>query len=103
MLKHARSKSGVETAVNKILIKNITLFESMIRHLNEFPIMKQMLHAILFQGSDFAYNPDTKEINLVCMFGYAVNSNGKVQIITRAYKDYERRHVGIRKIVNQIS
>lgn len=82
----AWSKSGVETAVNKILIKNIALFESMIRHLNEFPTMKQMFHAILFQGSDFAYNPDTKEINLACMFGYAVNSNGKVQIANRIFE-----------------
>lgn len=62
------------------------LFESMIRHLDEYPSMKQMFHAILFQGSAFAYNPDTKEINLACMFGYAVDRGGMLQIANRIFE-----------------
>ena len=45
-----------------------------------------MFQAILFQGSEFAYNPDTKEINLACMFGYAVDDAGKVRIANRIFE-----------------
>ncbi len=80
------SKEGVTHAVMRILVANIPLFESMIRHLDDYPEMKQMFQAILFQGSEVSYNPDTKEINLACMFGYAVNRKGKVQIANRIFE-----------------
>ncbi|MBD5451081.1 MAG: ATP-binding protein [Lachnospiraceae bacterium] len=85
-LANAWSKDGIERAVKQILIDNIPLFESMIRHLNEYPEMKKMFQAILFQGSEFSYSPDTKEISLACMFGYAVNVEGKVRIANRIFE-----------------
>ena len=80
------SQEGIVKAVKMILVENAPLFESMIRHLNEYPEMKQMFWAMLFQGSEFAYNPDTKEINLACMFGYAVDKQGKVRIANRIFE-----------------
>ena len=80
------SLEGIEKAVKELLIENMSLFGSMVRHLDEYPSMRQMFHAILFQGSDFAYNPDTKEIALACMFGYAVDKKGKVQIANRIFE-----------------
>ncbi len=62
--KEAWSQEGVRKAVKKILIDDTLLFGSMIRHLNDFPEMKRMFQAILFRGSELAYSPDTKEINL---------------------------------------
>ncbi len=57
------SKEGIENAVKQILIDNVPLFENMIRHLNEYPKMNKM-----FQGSEFSYSTDTKEIGLgVCL------------------------------------
>lgn len=82
----AWSHEGIEEAVKTILIDSVPLFESMIRHLNEYPRMKKMFQAILFQGSDFSYSPDTKEISLACMFGYAVNVEGKVRIANRIFE-----------------
>lgn len=82
----AWSKDGIEKAVKQILIDKAPLFESMIRHLNEYPEMKKMFQAILFQGSEFSYSPDTKEISLACMFGYAVNGGGKVRIANRIFE-----------------
>ena len=82
----AWSREGIEKAVKMILTNRAPLFESMIRHLDEYPGMKQMFQAILFQGSEFSYSPDTKEISLACMFGYAVNSNGKVRIANRIFE-----------------
>ena len=85
-IEEAWSAEGVEQAVKKMLIENAPLFESMIRHLDEYPSMKQMFHAMLFQGTEFSYNPDTKEINLACMFGYAVGRKGKVRIANRIFE-----------------
>ena len=82
----AWSTEGIEKAVKQILIDDIPLFGSMIRHLNEYPDMKRMFQAILFQGSEFSYSPDTKEISLACMFGYAVNVDGKVRIANRIFE-----------------
>ncbi len=84
--KSAWSKEGILQAVKMILTGNLPLFESMIKHLSEYPEMKQMFRTILFQGSEFSYNPDTKEINLACMFGYAANRDGKVQIANRIFE-----------------
>ena len=80
------SEIGIVQAVKNIQVENIPLFESMIRHLDDYPVMKKMFQAILFQGSEFTYNPDVKEINLACMFGYATEKNGKVQIANRIFE-----------------
>ncbi|MDE7183099.1 MAG: ATP-binding protein [Lachnospiraceae bacterium] len=80
------SRRGVAQAVRKILCEDALLFESMVRHLDDYPEMKKMFQAILFQGSEFLYNPDVKEISLACMFGYAVDEKGKVQIANRIFE-----------------
>lgn len=82
----AWSKKGVETAVKKILDDSIPLFESMIRHLSEYPEIKKMFQSILFEGREFSFNPDTKEMNLAFMFGYTVNRNGMIQIANRIFE-----------------
>lgn len=84
--REAWGKEGIEAAVKMILTDTAPLFESMIRHLDEYPLMKQMFHSMLFQGSEFAYNPYTKEISLACMFGYADVREGKVQIANRIFE-----------------
>ncbi len=80
------TKRGVEEAVKRILVESTPLFESMVRHLDSYPEMKKMFQTILFQGSEFTYNPYAKEISLACMFGYAVNKDGKVQIANRIFE-----------------
>ena len=82
----AWGKEGIERAVKMILMGSTPLFESMIRHLDEYPLMKQMFHAMLFEGEEFAYNPYTKEISLACMFGYMSVRDGKVQIANRIFE-----------------
>ena len=82
----AWTTEGITRAVKAILADKIPLFESMIRHLDEYPAMKKMFQAILFEGNEFAYNPYTKEMNLAYMFGYAVDRDGKVQIVNRIFE-----------------
>ncbi len=82
----AWTKAGIEEAVRRILTDRMPLFESMIRHLDEYPEMKRMFQSMLFQGKEFAYNQDVKEISLASMFGYAVSQSGKVCVANRIFE-----------------
>ena len=80
------TEAGVAEAVKQILGEPAPLFESMVRQLEEYPEMKQMLNAILFQGKRISYNADTLVIHLASMFGYVVNRNGIVQVANRIFE-----------------
>ena len=82
----AWSEEGIGEAVKRLLRERMPLFDSLIRQIDEYPDMKQMLHAILFQGRRIAYNPDTKEIELAQMFGYVTDKDGYIQIANRIFE-----------------
>lgn len=77
---------GITEAVSRILDERIPLFESMMRQLAEYPEIKRMLYAVLFQGKRIAYNPDNFALNLSEMFGYIVKKNGSVQVANRMFE-----------------
>ena len=79
-------KDGIEAAVKILLDKDTPLFGSMMRHISEYPELKKMLYAILFQGEQVAYNPDNKTIELARMFGYVVNRNRNVQVANHIFE-----------------
>lgn len=80
------SKKGVAEAVKHILVEQIPLFESMVRQLEEYPEMKQMLKAVLFQGKRVSYNPDLPAVSLASMFGYVINAEGSIQVANRIFE-----------------
>lgn len=80
------NRDGIAEAVKMLLISNVPLFGSMMRHVREYPDLKQMLYVMLFQGEQISYNPDNRAIELACMFNYAVNDNGSVQIANRIFE-----------------
>ena len=86
MLFRSWTREGIIDAVKLLLNENSPLFGSMIRNLDEYPELKQMLYAMLFQGKRVVYNPDHKIIELACMFGYVVHRNGDVQVANRIFE-----------------
>ncbi len=80
------SKEGITEAVKMILKERTSLFESMIRQISEYPDMKKMLHAILFQGETVSFNPDNQAIHLAYMFGYIVDKDGNVRVANRIFE-----------------
>ncbi len=80
------TKSGVAAAVKSILNERTPLFESMIRQLNEYPEMKSMLHAVLFEGRRIGYHIDNPMINLAVMFGYIINKENSIQVANRIFE-----------------
>ncbi len=77
---------GIEEAVRCILDGQIPLFESMIRHLEEYPQMKDMLRLLVFQRRWVPYNPDLLPVRLAIMFGYVVKGDGCVQVANRIFE-----------------
>lgn len=82
----AWSKEGIVQAVNILLSERIPLFESMTRQLSDYPDMRKMLQAILFQGKRVTYNSDSAVIERASMFGYIINMNGSVQVANRIFE-----------------
>ena len=80
-------REGFLQAERLLLIENNTLFDDMIKKLDDFPELSNILQAILYQGEAFTYNPDNKVFNLAKMFGYIFpNSKGKTSISNRIFE-----------------
>lgn len=80
------SKAGVSEAVKILLRSRTTLFDSLIKHINEYPELKSMLHAILFQGEQLTYNQYNHTIALACMFGYIIDNGANIQVANRIFE-----------------
>ena len=76
-------KDGVLKAVNAILLERNTLFDDMMKKLDEYPELKQIVKDILLSGNDSSYNPDEKYIQIASMFNYIVNKEGKIAVACR--------------------
>ena len=80
------SKDGVGEAVKILLQTRTTLFDSLSKHISEYPDMKQMLYTMLFQGEQIAYNEDNHTIELANMFGYISCDNMSIKIANRIFE-----------------
>lgn len=80
------SVEGVVEAVKLLLVEQAPFFESMIRQVDEYPEMKQMLKAVLFMGKRVSYNPDIPAVSLAAMFGYIINTEGSIQVANRIFE-----------------
>ncbi len=84
--KNIWTAQGVEEAVRIILNSRTTLFDSMIKHINEYPELKKLLHLMLFQGEQVAYNQYNRAIELAQMFGYVKCVGVSVQVANRVFE-----------------
>lgn len=80
------AKAGIGEAVKMILRTRTTLFDSMTKHISEYPDLKKMLRLMLFQGEQVTYNQDNYIIELACMFGYVADDGVKVQVANRIFE-----------------
>ncbi len=74
-------------AEKELLIESNTLFDDMIKKLDDFPDLSGNLQAMLYEGESFTFNPDNRIFNLARMFGYVrPNENGKAVISNRIFE-----------------
>jgi len=74
------TKEGFLKAVNMLLAESNTLFDDMVKKLDDFPELKKILYSILFQGERVPYNVYNPVINLGIMFGFIKKSENDESI-----------------------
>ena len=77
---------GFQEAVKIILNERNTLFDDMMKKLDSFPSMKEMLKKILYDGERIAYNPDERSLEIAAMFNFIKNDGGKVKLSNRIFE-----------------
>lgn len=77
------NKEGVLAATRVLLVERNTLFDDMIKKLDQFPQLRDMLKHILFTGEQISYSTDEKYLQIADMFSFIKNANGTVAIACR--------------------
>jgi hypothetical protein len=84
----AWTKKGITRAVKMLLGENIPLFDSMVKQLDLYREMREMMEQILYQGRKISFSPAEKSINLGLMFGFLKEENGHVAVANRIFEMY---------------
>lgn len=77
------SHSGMLTAVRVILNERNTLFDDMIKKIEQFPDLKSLLRDHLFSGEKRKYNPDNQAFQLAEQFSIINTKDGVFSIACR--------------------
>ncbi|MCM1256866.1 MAG: ATP-binding protein [Roseburia sp.] len=82
------TKEGIAEAVKMILKENIPLFDSMVKQLDTYQDMRNLIEQILYRGRRISFSPAEKSINLGLMFGFLKEENGYVTVANRIFEMY---------------
>ena len=82
----AWSKDGVAKAVEMILKESSPLFESLVKQLDIYKDLRDMIEDIIYRGRKITFSPEQKSINLGLMFGYLKEESGLVTIANRMFE-----------------
>ena len=77
---------GFLAAVKALLIEGNTLFDDMIKKIDEFHELRKLLHGILCAGRKVPFQRDDKAQSLALMFNFIKNDNGKVAVFNRIFE-----------------
>lgn len=79
-------REGIAWAVNEMLKKKTPLFDSLIKQLDTFKELRNMIEEILYQGKRIPFSPYAKEVNLGVMFGFLKEKDGQVMVANRMFE-----------------
>ncbi|MCC8046732.1 MAG: AAA-like domain-containing protein [Clostridiales bacterium] len=82
----AWTHDGVTEAVKIIQQTRTPLLEDMIKQLEDYPNLKDMLNRILFEGETIPFNAYNQVLNLAKMFDYIKSVNGHVEVANRIFE-----------------
>jgi len=77
--------TDVQNAVKMILEEKNTLFDSLIKNLENHKELYDYIEDIIVKGNDKSFNNDNPLINLGMLYGYFKNINGKVEISNKIF------------------
>lgn len=84
--KLAWTKEGFLEAEKILTHENNTLFESLTGKLAEYPELKKLLAAILFEGKSVSYVSNNSCIEIAAMFGFVKNEHNTVAVANRIFE-----------------
>lgn len=76
-------KEGILKATHDLLVERNTLFDDMVKKLDQYPELKELLRNILFEGKTRTFHTDEKYLQIGLMFNFLANNNGTVAIACR--------------------
>ena len=79
-------KEGVLKAVNKILGEGSTLFDDIVKKLDEFPELELTIRGVLFNGDRYPFNYYDKATNLALMFNFVKQQDGALAVACRMFE-----------------
>ncbi len=80
------NKEGFLEAVKELVKGPNTLYDDMIKHVQEYPDLYEMLNNILFLGEDYPYHIYDRSVNVGTMFGFIVEKDGSVAVANRIFE-----------------
>ena len=76
-------REGVLKSVNSILKEENTLFDDLVKKLQQFPDLKKLMKQILYCGEKKVYSPDLHDLQLARRFNFVTVEDGLVKIACR--------------------
>lgn len=78
--------NGFQAAVKLILYESNTLFDDMIKKLDEYPELSEMIYAVLFHGKNIVYNPDNLTMDIGIRFGFLKCVDEQIAVSNRIFE-----------------
>ena len=85
-LSNAWTRDGIDEAIKLLLAENNTLFQSLTKNLNNYPVLKESIRSILMEGTKLTWNPDQKDIVQMQMYGLIRNDHNTVRVANRIFE-----------------
>ena len=85
-LEKAWSKESVAEAVKMILKGSTPLFESMVKQLELYRELSDMIEGMLYQGHQIPFEIDVKPVSIGKMFGFLKEEDGHVAVANRMFE-----------------
>lgn len=79
-------EQGLLEAVRLLVKEQNTLFDDMAKKLKDYPSLRDMIYAILFNGRIFPYHLGAEQIAIGSMFGFLKEVDGHVAVANRIFE-----------------
>lgn len=82
----AWTREGILDVVRQLIKGPNALYDDMMKHVEEYPELHDMLSNILFAGQEYIYHEYDRSVSIGKMFGFIVNRNGNVAVSNRIFE-----------------
>lgn len=80
------TQEGIAEAVKIILKEKAPLFDSMMRQIDLYRDLREILEDIIYRGKQISYSPDIKSIEIGMMFSFLKEENDRVVVANRIFE-----------------